>query len=76
MDAEERRLGGGEGMVGVYGTIRKTGMQKVIGTLRSATGMNRGEPLLTCGCWLGQAYAAQTCFRHTDTVHAHRDSDP
>ena len=54
MDAEERRLGGGEGMLGVYGTIRKTGMQKVVDALKSSTGMGRGSRFLDVGAGLGR----------------------
>lgn len=54
MNSAESRLGGGEGNVGLYGTIRNAGMQKIMHSLREMTGMGRLSRFLDVGAGLGR----------------------
>jgi hypothetical protein len=47
-------MGGGEGTVGVYGSIARPGMQKVLDALRCHTGMSGSSILVDVGSGLGR----------------------
>ena len=49
-----RRLGGGEGLTGIYGTLTRGDVEKVMQALTADTGMNRGSRFLDVGAGLGQ----------------------
>ncbi|KAG2501386.1 hypothetical protein HYH03_001174 [Edaphochlamys debaryana] len=54
MQSFENKLGGGEGVEGLYGSITQGGMQKVLDCLRHNTGFNKSSKLVDIGAGLGR----------------------
>ena len=50
----QKRLGGGEGVEGVYGSITRTGTAQVLDALRTHAGLDAGSVLLDVGSGLGR----------------------
>lgn len=50
------KLGGGEGVEGLYGSITRSGMQKVVAALQSECGLNRDSCLVDIGAGLGRSW--------------------
>lgn len=54
MNSIEGRLGGGEGVEGIYGSITQTGMQKVFDCLAESCGLGPRSTLVDIGAGLGR----------------------
>eukprot|EP00887_Chlorella_sp_A99_P002183 scaffold21.g2183.t1 len=54
MQSVENRLGGGEGVEGLYGSINRSGMQKVVESLRAHCGLDSSSHLVDIGAGLGR----------------------
>lgn len=54
------RLGGGEGVEGLYGSITCSGMQRIVAALETHCRMGAGSCLVDVGAGLGR-YCAITC---------------
>jgi hypothetical protein len=54
VDSPQNKLGGGEGIEGVYGSITQQGMQKVIDCLRRNTGLDHRSTFVDIGAGLGR----------------------
>ncbi|KAF8056137.1 hypothetical protein HT031_006488 [Scenedesmus sp. PABB004] len=54
MQGLESRLGGGEGVEGIYGSITATGMHKVLECMRHNCGLGRTSALVDVGAGLGR----------------------
>ncbi|KAK9829586.1 hypothetical protein WJX72_006653 [[Myrmecia] bisecta] len=54
MQSVEGRLGGGEGVEGLYGSIKRTGMQKVLDCLAQQCSMDSSSCLVDIGAGLGR----------------------
>jgi len=54
MQSIEGRLGGGEGVEGIYGSITRTGTQRVFDCLALNCGLGRGSTLVDIGAGLGR----------------------
>lgn len=50
----QNKLGGGEGVEGLYGSVTKGGMQKVIASLRDKCGLDASSRLVDIGAGLGR----------------------
>jgi len=50
----QNKLGGGEGVEGIYGSITKKGMQKILSKLVHACGMSKDSVLVDIGAGLGR----------------------
>lgn len=57
MQAEERRLGGGEGVCGVYGSIACAGMDRVVAMLKHHAAFATDSVLVDIGSGLGRPLA-------------------
>lgn len=55
------RLGGGEGVCGIYGSITQTGMKRVFDCLRHSTGLDGASTLVDIGAGLGRQVWALPC---------------
>ena len=53
----QNKLGGGEGIEGLYGSLTRTGMQKVLHSLSKSCGLDQTSRLVDVGAGLGR-YAA------------------
>ncbi|GAB4821524.1 hypothetical protein N2152v2_008570 [Parachlorella kessleri] len=54
MQSLENKLGGGEGIEGLYGSVTKGGMQKVLTALRDKCGLDSNSRLVDIGAGLGR----------------------
>eukprot|EP00798_Chlamydomonas_sp_ICE-L_P021108 gene21108-27996_t len=54
MGSIENKLGGGEGIEGIYGSVTQTGMQKVLDSMRYNTGLGKGSTMVDIGAGLGR----------------------
>lgn len=50
----QNKLGGGEGVEGIYGSITKKGMQKILSKLIHACGLGHDSTLVDIGAGLGR----------------------
>lgn len=50
----QNKLGGGEGVEGLYGSIKKGGMDRVLECLRAQCGLGSDSVLLDVGAGLGR----------------------
>lgn len=50
----QSRLGGGEGVEGIYGSITQTGMQKIFDSMRHNCGLDKSSTLVDIGAGLGR----------------------
>jgi hypothetical protein len=50
----QNKLGGGEGVEGLYGSIKKSGMDKVLGCMRDKCGLDASSVLVDIGAGLGR----------------------
>ena len=50
----QNKLGGGEGVEGIYGSITKKGMQKIWSKLQHACGFDHNSILVDVGAGLGR----------------------
>lgn len=50
----QSRLGGGEGVEGIYGSITATGMHKVLECMKHNCGLGRNSTLIDIGAGLGR----------------------
>lgn len=50
----QNKLGGGEGIEGLYGSITQTGMQKVLDTLRHSCGLDSKSVFIDIGAGIGR----------------------
>lgn len=59
----QNKLGGGEGIEGLYGSLTRTGMQKVLHSLSKSCGLDKSSRLIDVGAGLGRyvANAQQIC---------------
>lgn len=59
----QNKLGGGEGIEGLYGSLTRTGMQKVLHSLSKSCGLDKSSRLVDVGAGLGRyvANAQQMC---------------
>jgi hypothetical protein len=48
------KLGGGEGCIGIYGSITQTGMQRIFESMRHNCGLNHNSILVDIGAGLGR----------------------
>jgi hypothetical protein len=55
---QQSRLGGGEGIEGIYGSITATGMHKVLECMRHNCGLSKSSTLVDIGAGLGRYAAA------------------
>ena len=60
----QNKLGGGEGIEGLYGSLTRTGMQKVLHSLSKSCGLDKSSRLVDIGAGLGRyvANAQQICM--------------
>lgn len=60
----QNKLGGGEGIEGLYGSLTRTGMQKVLHSLSKSCGLDKSSRLVDVGAGLGRyvANAQQMCM--------------
>ncbi|KAL0021733.1 hypothetical protein WJX79_010366 [Trebouxia sp. C0005] len=54
MQSAENKLGGGEGIEGLYGSLTRTGMQKVLHSLAKSCGLDQTSRLVDVGAGLGR----------------------
>lgn len=54
----QNKLGGGEGVEGLYGSINKGGMSKIIKAMRSNCGLDSSSRLVDIGAGLGRYQGA------------------
>ncbi|KAL3160311.1 hypothetical protein ABBQ38_009701 [Trebouxia sp. C0009 RCD-2024] len=54
MQSAENKLGGGEGIEGLYGSLTRTGMQKVLHSLSKSCGLDQSSRLVDVGAGLGR----------------------
>jgi len=66
------RLGGGEGIVGLYGSVTRTGMQRVLDCLAAHCGLGASSNLVDVGAGLGRRGLgpARPCPSHRRPLHA------
>lgn len=50
----QNKLGGGEGIEGIYGSITKKGTQRIFSSLQYNTGFGRNSVLVDVGAGLGR----------------------
>lgn len=50
----QNKLGGGEGIEGLYGSLTRTGMQKVLHSLSKSCGLDQSSRLVDVGAGLGR----------------------
>ena len=50
----QNKLGGGEGIEGLYGSLTRTGMQKVLHSLSKSCGLDHTSRLVDIGAGLGR----------------------
>ena len=50
----QNKLGGGEGIEGLYGSLTRTGMQKVLHSLSKSCGLDKSSRLVDVGAGLGR----------------------
>lgn len=50
----QNKLGGGEGIEGLYGSLTRAGMQKVLHSLSKTCGLDQRSRLLDVGAGLGR----------------------
>ena len=53
----QSKLGGGEGIEGLYGSLTRTGMQKVLHSLSKSCGLDKTSRLVDIGAGLGRYVA-------------------
>jgi len=51
----QNKLGGGEGIEGLYGSLTRTGMQKVLHSLTKSCGLDQTSRLVDIGAGLGRS---------------------
>ncbi len=51
----QNKLGGGEGIEGLYGSLTRTGMQKVLHSLAKSCGLDQTSRLVDIGAGLGRS---------------------
>jgi hypothetical protein len=62
---QQSRLGGGEGIEGIYGSITATGMHKVLECMHHNCGLGKNSTLVDIGAGLGRCVAvSKGCRRH------------
>ena len=50
----QNKLGGGEGIEGLYGSLTRSGMHKVLHSMSKTCGLNQSSRLLDVGAGLGR----------------------
>lgn len=63
----QSRLGGGEGVEGIYGSITATGMHKVLDCMKHNCGLGRNSTLVDMGAGLGRWVGMEGCMMVTVT---------
>ena len=66
----QNKLGGGEGIEGLYGSLTRTGMQKVLHSLSKSCGLDKSSRLVDVGAGLGRYVdiAQQVCMLMCTTL--------
>ena len=54
-------MGGGEGVEGLYGSINRSGMQKVVDCLREHCGLDASSRMVDIGAGLGRCCRVRQC---------------
>ncbi len=58
----QNKLGGGEGVEGLYGSIKKSGMDKVMECMSQNCGLDRRSVLVDIGAGLGRCVVGPGCL--------------
>ncbi len=58
----QNKLGGGEGIEGLYGSLTRTGMAKVLHSLSKSCGLDQTSRLVDVGAGLGRSADAVSHF--------------
>jgi hypothetical protein len=57
----KNRLGGGEGVLGIYGSVTASGMQRILECLHYNCSLDKGSTLLDVGAGLARCVQTATC---------------